>query len=77
MAALFGIFHGTAHGAELGQAAALPFAAGVLGGTALLHGLGVGLGAGVLRLSSRPDASLPLRFLGAGVGLGGVMLAFG
>jgi urease accessory protein len=77
MAALFGVFHGTAHGSELGTAAALPFALGVLGATAFLHAAGVALGGLVLRLAGRPDAGLPLRFLGAGVGFGGVMLAFG
>jgi urease accessory protein len=41
----FAVFHGQVHGAEMPAAAsALPYAAGFVGGTALLHATGVGLG---------------------------------
>jgi urease accessory protein len=41
----FAVFHGYAHGAEMPAAAsALPYAAGFVGATALLHATGVGLG---------------------------------
>jgi urease accessory protein len=41
----FAVFHGYVHGAEMPAAASgLPYAAGFVGATALLHGVGVGLG---------------------------------
>ena len=40
----FALFHGYAHGAELGSANALPFGIGFLIATALLHAIGIGLG---------------------------------
>jgi urease accessory protein len=41
----FALFHGHVHGAEMpATASALPYAAGFLGATALLHAVGVGLG---------------------------------
>ena len=40
----FALFHGYAHGGELGAAGALPFGIGFLIATALLHAVGVGLG---------------------------------
>ncbi len=51
---LFAVFHGHAHGSELGVAAALPFGFGFALATALLHASGVGIGL----------------FLGSGKGLG-------
>lgn len=41
VAAFFGLFHGHAHGAELGTAAALPFGIGFIVVTAALHALGI------------------------------------
>lgn len=42
---LFALFHGHAHGAEMhADASALLYAAGMLAGTALLHGFGIALG---------------------------------
>jgi urease accessory protein len=49
---IFALFHGYAHGGELGASAALPFSAGFVIATALLHGAGIGLGLGLGRLSS-------------------------
>lgn len=43
LVALFGLFHGHAHGGELGTAGALAFGAGFAFSTALLHGLGVAI----------------------------------
>jgi urease accessory protein len=41
----FAVFHGYVHGAEMpATASALPYAAGFVGATALLHAVGVGLG---------------------------------
>jgi urease accessory protein len=64
MIAAFGLAHGSAHGLEMGSAAALPFALGVLGATAVLHAAGVGLGMVLMRHGPA------LRLLGAGLGLG-------
>jgi urease accessory protein len=44
LAGLFAIFHGHAHGAEMPDASGLAYAAGFMLATALLHGVGVGLG---------------------------------
>jgi urease accessory protein len=66
---LFALFHGHAHGAEIGAAAALPYLAGFALSTALLHGAGV---AGGLTLAQR-SATLP-RVLGACVVLAGSAL---
>lgn len=49
---VFALFHGYAHGGELGAAGDLPFGAGFAIATALLHVAGIGLGLGVGRLSS-------------------------
>lgn len=49
---VFALFHGYAHGGELGAAGALPFSAGFVIATALLHIAGIGLGLGISRLSS-------------------------
>lgn len=43
LCALFGLFHGHAHGGELGSAGASAFGIGFAASTALLHALGVGL----------------------------------
>lgn len=49
LVAAFGLFHGAAHGAELGQAGVLAFGAGFAVNTALLHLAGIGLGLAALR----------------------------
>ena len=41
---VFAVFHGHAHGGELGEAGAVQFGIGFALATALLHGAGVGLG---------------------------------
>ena len=41
---LFAIFHGHAHGAEMPDASGFAYAAGFVLATALLHGVGIGLG---------------------------------
>ncbi|MGC4026554.1 MAG: HupE/UreJ family protein [Mesorhizobium sp.] len=48
----FALFHGYAHGGEMGEAGALSFMIGFALATALLHGVGVALGF-VLRADSR------------------------
>lgn len=76
LAGLFGLFHGAAHGLEAGGAALLPFAAGMLAATALLQAGGLALARSLLAGLGRSLASLPLRMLGVGLSLGGLLLAF-
>ena len=66
---LFALFHGHAHGAEIGAATALPYLAGFALSTALLHAAGV---AGGMALAQRSPALT--RLLGAGVALAGTAL---
>ena len=75
---LFALFHGHAHGGELGEAAALRFGAGFVVATAMLHAAGIALGLGVARIGRSLGTSgemLP-RGLGAATAAGGVVLAF-
>ena len=52
--AAFAIFHGHAHGAEMGGASALTYLAGFAVATALLHAAGLGLGLILGRASAIP-----------------------
>ena len=68
--ALFGLFHGHAHGGEVGTAGALTFGAGFALSTALLHGLGMMAGRAVA-------GSRLLRGLGWATAAGGVWAVLG
>lgn len=70
--AAFGFAHGAAHGMEL-HGSPLPFAAGFIGASLLLHAAGFGLAAAGERLALR----WPLRLAGAGVAAAGLALALG
>lgn len=72
--AIFALFHGHAHGGELGIAGAMPFAVGFVIATALLHLAGIALGLGIGRLAGGGTLT---RFLGGATALAGVALAFG
>lgn len=72
---VFGLFHGRAHGAEIGEAAALRFAGGFALATLSLHLLGVGAGQALYR--SFPRGDLIARGLGGVAALAGAALAFG
>ncbi|MDX0682851.1 protein hupE [Sinorhizobium medicae] len=72
--AVFAIFHGHAHGGELGNAGAWSFAAGFLIATVLLHIAGLGLGMGLSRLANR---GIVARILGGVTALAGASLLFG
>nr|WP_321509752.1 HupE/UreJ family protein [uncultured Celeribacter sp.] len=72
IAAFFGLFHGHAHGAELGSATALNFGLGFILVTALLHATGVTLG----QLLAKAHPYAP-RVLGAASTLLGASLIFG
>ena len=69
---LFALFHGHAHGGELGAAGALSFGIGFLFATAALHGVGIALGLGVNRLG--PTVA---RLLGLATVVGCAAIAFG
>ena len=69
LAGFFGLFHGYAHGVEIGGALAFVSGLGFTGATILLHGLGIGLGAFAPRLGQR--GALLAR------GLGGLAVAIG
>lgn len=68
--AVFGLAHGAAHGVEANEGGLL-YVSGFLLATALLHGLGFGLGAGLRRF----DAPRLGRVLGGLAALAGAILA--
>lgn len=70
--AVFALFHGHAHGGELGVAGALQFGAGFVFATAALHLAGIALGIGISRVSPKVT-----RLLGGLTALAGVSLLFG
>lgn len=70
LVAVFAVFHGQAHGAEWpATASAAGYVAGFLSATALLHGLGLALGA-------LPLPVLAQRLIGGGVAGAGLALAY-
>ena len=71
LVALFALFHGAAHGSELGEAGAAAFGLGFVLATAALHGAGVALGLGLARLGP-----LATRALGAATAAAGMALAY-
>ncbi len=72
--ALFGLFHGHAHGGELGYATAFGFGTGLLVGTVALHTAGVAAGS---RLLARGGGSPLLRaMIGTATAATGLALAF-
>lgn len=68
--ALFALFHGHAHGAEMGEGAATAYAVGMLLATALLHGFGL-VGA---RLAQQVSVPMLTRAAGAAVAVAGVVI---
>lgn len=69
---MFALFHGHAHGDELGAAAALTFGAGFAISTALLHGVGVAMTVAAGRALS---GSKIIQGLGWATALGGAWVA--
>jgi urease accessory protein len=68
------LFHGHAHGTEMGGAGALAYLAGFTSATTLLHGAGLLLGLGVARIAQ----GAALRGIGGAVAaLGTALVAFG
>lgn len=70
--AIFALFHGHAHGGELGTAGALQFGIGFLIATAGLHVAGLGLGFSLNRFGP-----VVARLLGVATAIGGAAIAFG
>lgn len=72
--ALFALFHGHAHGTEVGDASqAAVYALGMLLATALLHGLGL---AGA-QIAQKFNAGMLTRAAGAAVALAGIVILVG
>jgi len=71
---VFALFHGHAHGGELGSAGALAFSVGFIGATAALHVAGIGLGIALQRLSG---GNVLARILGGLTAVAGAALIFG
>lgn len=71
--AVFGLFHGHAHGAEGPDSGLALYAAGFALATMGLHLAGLAVGLGLNRVA----ASRSLRVLGAGTALGGLSMIFG
>lgn len=69
---VFALFHGHAHGGELGSATALSFGIGFVVATALLHAFGVSLG---ILVGGR--SQIVTRLLGVATALGGAALILG
>jgi len=73
--ALFAVFHGHAHGAEMPEAAEpMLYGLGFAVATALLHAAGIGTALSIRRLVEGRKGALALRGTGALVGLAGVAL---
>ena len=71
----FAVFHGYAHGSELGSAGALAFGAGFVVATSLLHLAGVAVGIGLMRLFEGPKGRIALRVAGGATAAYGLALA--
>ncbi len=73
----FALFHGYAHGLELGGASGLTFMAGFVAATALLHGAGIALGLGVGALAGGSAGRAAARVAGGLTALAGLWLVAG
>jgi len=74
---LFALFHGHAHGGEIGEAGAMQYTLGFVFATALLHGAGIGIGLIAPRIGASLGISKnsPYRALGAATVVAGVVLS--
>lgn len=77
MVGFFALFHGYAHGGELGSAGALPFCVGFALSTALLHAVGIGIGLGLGRVAGGARGRWVTRLAGGATALGGLWIAMG
>ncbi|MDT8326159.1 MAG: HupE/UreJ family protein [Roseovarius sp.] len=74
--AVFALFHGHAHGSELGQAQAVQFGVGFAIATALLHAAGISVAFTAAR-ETKGGAAMPLRVMGGATALIGAFITFG
>ena len=74
LVAAFALFHGHAHGGELGAAGAASFGIGFVVATALLHAAGIAIGIGVARIA---NGAILARVIGGLTAVTGVALIFG
>ena len=72
--AAFALFHGHAHGGELGAAGAASFGVGFVVATALLHAAGIAIGLGISRIA---NGAILARIIGGLTAVTGVALIFG
>lgn len=77
MVGFFALFHGHAHGGELGEAGALTFGIGFALSTALLHAAAVGMGLGIGKAFGGNTGRTITRVAGGATALGGLWLALG
>jgi urease accessory protein len=77
MVGFFALFHGHAHGGELGAAGALPYATGFALSTAFLHAAGIACGLGLGSALGAGAGRILARAAGGATALGGLWLAFG
>lgn len=73
----FALFHGHAHGGELGAAGAFPFMSGFAIATALLHAAGVGAGIGFSRVAGSRQGRWATQLLGGLTAVGGIWIVAG
>lgn len=73
----FALFHGYAHGLELGGASGLAFMGGFAAATALLHGAGLALGLGIGAVAGGRSGRIAARLAGGFAALGGLWLVAG
>ena len=73
--AAFALFHGFAHGTEVGASSHAPFASGFALGTAILHALGLALGLAARYGLGAATGKLALRFVGGAGVIGGLAFA--
>jgi urease accessory protein len=71
----FAVFHGYAHGSELGSAGAFAFGSGFLIATAVLHAAGAGFGIAILKALDAANGRLALRIAGGATAAYGMALA--
>ena len=76
LAAFFALFHGNAHGAEIGLAGIAPYAAGFALATGFLHATGAALGVALTRLAGERAGRMAIRAAGGATVLSGLALAF-
>ncbi len=77
LVATFAIFHGHAHGGEMGAAGAFAYGVGFAAATALLHGIGAGVTLAAARALGASNGRLAARAFGGATAAAGLVIAFG